>query len=198
MYTDGMMFSKQRCWRVCKIKKHMEHFNNTFSWTHPDILVDKALNGEYGVFAGNDIKSGELLAVFGGYVFGIEEESDLPPSMSDNALQISEDLVLGIKSESDVEIASYFNHSCDPNAGFKGQVFLQSMRDIKKREQVTFDYGMVLFRSSKGVDYEFECLCGDENCRKVITNHDWKRPELQKKYNGYFQHYLEEKIKNQK
>lgn len=44
-------------------------------------------------------------------------------------------------------------------------------------------------------EYQFSCLCGAKNCRKKITWHDWKNPKLQKKYQGYFQWYLEEKIK---
>jgi len=46
--------------------------------------------------------------------------------------------------------------------------------------------------------YRFECQCGSKKCRKVVTWNDWKIPSLQKRYSGYFQWYLEEKIKNKK
>jgi hypothetical protein len=37
-------------------------------------------------------------------------------------------------------------------------------------------------------------MCGSPNCRGLITEEDWKIPELQKKYDGYFSWYLQEKI----
>ena len=70
------------------------------------------------------------------------------------------------------------------------------MRNIKKNEQITFDYAMTLFKSKNGPNYKLKCFCGEKNCRKFITNNDWKLKKLQKKYKGYFQYYLEEKIKN--
>ncbi|MDQ1283942.1 MAG: uncharacterized protein QG620_290 [Patescibacteria group bacterium] len=172
--------------------------SNTFSWTNPDVEVRAVAKKEKGVFAKNDIKKGVSVAVFGGYVMSVREEQKLHESIRDNAVQIDDDLVLGIKRKTDIEVACYFNHSCNPNTGFKGQTFLVAMRDIKKNEQVTFDYGMVLFQSSKGIDYEFECSCGEKNCRKIVSNNDWKIRKLQKKYRGYFQQYLEDKIKNKK
>jgi len=96
-----------------------------------------------------------------------------------------------------LEVASYFNHSCNPNAGFKGQIFLVAMRNIRKGEQITFDYGMVL-HEIKNLDkqYKLKCYCGSKKCRRFITFNDWKKPELQKKYFGYFQLYLQEKLIN--
>lgn len=169
-----------------------------FSWTNPDTEVREIDRYGKGVFAKEDIKKGSLLAVFGGYVMDISYEELLPDSIKDNALQISENLVLGVKEESEVEVACYFNHSCDPNAGFKGQIFLVAMRDIEKDDQVTFDYGMVLFRSRYGNDYMFKCACGSAQCRGNITNNDWKMSTLREKYHGYFQYFLEEMIKMEK
>jgi hypothetical protein len=31
-----------------------------------------------------------------------------------------------------------------------------------------------------------ECQCGSEACRKLITRADWRKLELQQKYDGYF------------
>ena len=83
-----------------------------------------------------------------------------------------------------------FNHSCDPNAGMSGQIGLISLRDITEQEEITFDYAMC-----DDSDYdEFDCACGSPNCRGRISGHDWKRPELQKKYAGYFSPYLQRRI----
>ena len=54
---------------------------------------------------------------------------------------------------------------------------------------------MVVSKSiGSDIVFEMECKCGSSNCRKRITEEDWKIPELREKYNGYFSQYLQEKI----
>ncbi len=164
------------------------------SWMHPALEVKKVDFGK-GVFAKNDIKKDTLVVVFGGYVFTFAEESTFPAPMNDYAHQISEEFVFGVRKKSQLQPVDYINHSCDPNVGFKGQIFLVAMRDIKKGEQINFDYCMVLSEAKNVKEvYKFDCQCGSKNCRKIVTWNDWKKPELQTKYKGYFQWYLEEKI----
>ncbi len=87
-----------------------------------------------------------------------------------------------------------FNHSCNPNAGCKGTIFLIAMRNIRKDEEVTFDYAMDLHRTRGCKPHRLPCQCGEDNCRRVITDMDWRIPELQTRYRGYFQWYIEEAI----
>jgi hypothetical protein len=69
-------------------------------------------------------------------------------------------------------------------------VLLVAMRDIEPGEEICFDYAM-----SDSADYdEFDCVCGTELCRKVVTGADWKRPELQERYRGFLSSYLERRI----
>jgi len=173
--------------------------NNTkkFSWLNPTLQAmesGKYMKGEKGVFALKGIKSGELLAIFGGYIINISDIHKLPPELQDEGLTIHDNFVLNIIEKSELEDASHFNHNCNPNAGFRGQIFLVSMRDIEKGEEITFDYGMVLYRTKGIKPYKLKCLCGSKNCRGYITDNDWKILKLQKKYNGYFQYFLQEKI----
>jgi hypothetical protein len=162
-----------------------------FSWYNKNLIVKKSPKGGYGVFATNVIRKTEMVARFGGYVMTLAEEQQLPESIRDNAHQIDDNFVLGVKSESEMTVAERFNHSCDPNCGFKGQIFLVAMKDIGDGEEVTFDYAMVL---GGNVEYEIKCLCESRVCRGYIRGHDWKIPELQTKYAGYFQWYIQEKI----
>lgn len=146
-----------------------------------------------GVFSKECIKKNELLAIFGGYILTLKEEEKLPIEFRDHGVQIHENFVLTVKKKSEVG-DGYFNHSCNPNAGYKGQIFFVAMRNIKIREEITFDYAMVL-HNAKGVrHYKLKCLCGSQNCRGYVTENDWKKQELQKKYDGYFQYFLQEKI----
>ena len=143
------------------------------------------------MFARVAVKAGERLAIFGGRVLPVVEE------IGDYALQIDEDFVIDEVSAHSGDFYKdtfFFNHSCEPNAGIKGQIFLVAMRDIPENEEVTFDYALCLHETKGAPPYRMECLCGRTSCRKVITDNDWKIKKLQQKYNGWFSWYLQEKI----
>jgi hypothetical protein len=53
---------------------------------------------------------------------------------------------------------------------------------------------MVLYRGKGVTPYKLACNCGAKNCRGIVTDNDWKLPDLQQRYDGYFQWYLQEKI----
>lgn len=165
-----------------------------FTWMNTKLTEKKSHVGN-GTFAGKLIKKGELIAIFGGHVISLDDEKKLPSSLSDIAIQIEKNFVIGPIDSLQVNNGDFFNHSCDANAGIKGQVSLYAMRDIKKGEEVSFDYGTVLFTTNKKPTYKMECLCGSKNCRRIITDHDWKINSLQKKYKGFFPFYIQEKIK---
>jgi hypothetical protein len=83
----------------------------------------------------------------------------------------------------------HLNHSCEPNLGIQGQIVYVALRDIKRGEELTFDYAM-----NGDEPYEMKCRCGKKSCRGTITGFDWKNPELQKKYDGYFSWFIQRRI----
>jgi hypothetical protein len=88
------------------------------------------------------------------------------------------------------EAADFLNHSCNPNAGMSGQIAVVAMRGIHPGEEVCIDYAMV-----DGSPYdEFECHCGEPECRGAVTGDDWARPELWERYRGHFSPYLQRRI----
>jgi len=178
-------------------KCNSKNMRDSFSLTSPKLEVGKTTKYGKGVFAKGKFKKDEIITVFGGYIMSRKDELLLPSSINDNGIFISDDIVLGIKKKSEIEIASYFNHSCSPNSGFKGQIFLVAMRDIEKGEEITFDYAMVLHKSKNLPPYKMKCFCLSKDCRKIVSDSDWKNKYLQKKYKGYFQFYLQEKINKQ-
>ena len=64
-----------------------------------------------------------------------------------------------------------------------------AMRDIAADEELTLDY--CLFDSLPG---RMTCRCGTTHCRGVITGDDWRRPELQVRYAGWFSRYLADRM----
>jgi hypothetical protein len=171
-------------------KRKKGNSKRMFSWMNPDLEVRETGKKEKGIFTKKDFKKGELLTIFGGYILSIEEE------IKDTGIQISENFVL--TSFPYKESTDFFNHSCNPNSGIKGQNFLVSIRKIKKNEEVCFDYATCLYSSNKEDFYSFECNCGCKECRRVVTSNDWKMEKLQEKYDGFFQWFLQEKINEQK
>jgi hypothetical protein len=161
----------------------------SFSYLSPKLEMRQCPEkGGYGVFARESIHSGELLTVWGGMVVTEEGLNLIPEEKATHGIQVEEKVYLIPLGENDP--ADMFNHSCHPNAGLSGQITLVAMRDIERDGEVCFDYAM-----SDSSDYdEFECHCGTDHCRKMITGNDWKLPELQRRYKGFFSPYLQRRI----
>jgi len=86
-----------------------------------------------------------------------------------------------------VNYGFYFNHSCRPNSAVKGKTRVVAIRDIKKNEEITFDYSL----SEADIFWHIKCDCGSKNCRKIIrsiqflprkifTKNKWKKKIKQK------------------
>ncbi|MFN7991299.1 MAG: SET domain-containing protein-lysine N-methyltransferase [Candidatus Micrarchaeia archaeon] len=161
-----------------------------FNWTSSKIETRASRISGKGMFSKERIRKDELIAAFGGHVFTFAEWEQLPDGVKWLDLRIHEDLIIGPRSVSEIGDGDHINHSCDPNAGIRGQIILVAMRDIDPGEEVTFDYSMVLF----GGHFRMECHCGSASCRRLVTSDDWKKSALQLRYSGYFSSYLQEKI----
>ena len=60
-------------------------------------------------------------------------------------------------------IARLINHSCDPNCEVYGsglKVWVYAIKDIKKGEELTYDYGFSFDENFK----DFPCRCGSKKC----------------------------------
>ncbi len=143
-----------------------------------------------GLFALTDISAGEIVVVKGGTVMTRGERDALEEVMGPSEIQIADDLFIGpVTPETREEGMMHLNHSCDPNIGIRGQISFVTIRPVKAGEELAFDYAM-----GDHDDWEMTCQCGADMCRGVISGYDWRMPELQKKYRGYFSLYLQEKI----
>jgi SET domain-containing protein len=148
-----------------------------------------AIHGR-GLFAAAAIAAGEIVCVKGGHIFGRDELKALQPRLGPAEIQIGEDLFIGPTTDEEREGSMIFsNHSCDPNIGVKGQIVFVTIRDIAAGEELTHDWA-----TTDDDSYELTCNCGAPACRGTITGQDWRKPELQEKYRGYFSWYLAEKI----
>ena len=161
------------CWRSSKVE-----------------VRDGSLAGR-GVFAVEPISAGEVVAVKAGHIVDRDEVVRLTDEIGDQALQIDDDLYLSPRTAEEVgQTAILINHSCDANVGFRGQVIYVALRDIAAGEELCHDYAM-----DRTDDYRLECRCGAEVCRGVVTGDDWRLPEVQARYEGFFLEYVNAKIR---
>ena len=87
----------------------------------------------------------------------------------------------------------YINHSCDPNSyvkTVKGKRQVLAMRNIKKGEEITYDYVINGY-----YDSAIKCRCGSKNCRKILNNNFFKlNKKRQKEYLPYLDSWFKRKF----
>lgn len=162
----------------------------SFSYLSPKLEARPTPGRGLGVFALEPIAKDELLAMWGGRVVNRAALNQLSPLIQSLCLQIDADLFMAPYEPED---ADRVNHSCSPNAGIRGQIGLVAMRAIAPGEEICFDYAM---SETNDLD-DFDCQCGAPDCRGRITDQDWRRPDLQARYKGYFSSYIQSLIDRQ-
>ena len=144
-----------------------------------------------GLFATEDIPAGEVVAAKAGHIIDRATLEANAALIRGAELQIADDLFIAPLSDDELDASMMsINHSCEPNLGTAGNILYVTMREVKAGEELTLDYAMYATNTTQ----EFECRCGTARCRKGVTNQDWRRPELQERYRGYFSWYLARKI----
>ena len=152
---------------------------------------DSPIHGK-GLYATDRIRAGEIVAVKGGYIVERDTRSELEKELGSAEVQIAGQLFIAPVQPSHREGSMvYLNHSCEPNCAIAGQIVFVAMKKIAPGEELTHDWA-----TTDDLDYEIKCNFGSADCRGIITGKDWMRPELQKKYAGWFCWFLERKIKN--
>jgi len=152
-------------------------------YVSPKVELNKSLIGGAGVFAKKYIKKGEIVFIKAGHIVPFSEAQKYDRDIGDFSLQITDEFYLCPTKKSEIEaLVIHFNHSCDPSIGVDGQVSFVALRDIHPKEELTCDYGTIVWDNK----YRLECRCGSADCRKIITENDWKIKSLQEKYGTHF------------
>jgi len=142
----------------------------------------------FGSFALELIPKGSHIATFGGPILTAAAFSLEPPDVRSRSIQIERDSYLTGPPQR--EPGDTINHSCEPNCGMRNASQIVTIRDVLKGEELTYDYAM-----SDTADYdEFPCGCETQTCRGTVTGNDWKLPDIQARYQGYFSPYIARKI----
>jgi hypothetical protein len=163
--------------------------SQTRGYLSPKLEVRAApKKGGFAVFCIQAIEKDELLAIWSGEILSLEQVESLSAEERSHTVQIDEGFFLGPAGPADA--SECINHSCNPNAGIRGQISLVAMRPIDAGEEITFDYAM-----TDGTAFdEFPCACGALSCRGRVSGGDWQLPGLWTRYRGYFSAYLQRRI----
>lgn len=94
-----------------------------------------------------------------------------------------------------LEASHFLNHSCEANVGFVSDTSLMTIRDIEPNTMISNDYALT--EHLIGFFPGFECRCGSARCRELVTVNDWRIPELQERYRGFFTSAVEQLIRTE-
>src|SRR5882724_7529958 len=164
------------------------------SWVSPKLISGKSSIHGDGVFAKEKIIQGEKLMEFGGDLISKAQASSGNYRRRSVWIVSPEHYLALPNTDTQESLDEHLNHSCDASAWLSDEVTLIGKRDIEAGEEITLDQGTWNFEDSAYTDNKESCSCGSENCRKILTENDWKILSVQEKYKGHFHPMVQELI----
>lgn len=158
-------------------------------WRSPKIDVHASPIEGRGMFANSDIERGEKLIVFAG---DYTDKAGADEAREKNMLVMQWDDDLYSCEVRGADDGYFINHSCDPNVWMADAYTLIAKSDIKTGEEITADYAV--WEADENFISGWVCNCGPSLCRGRVTGNDWKKPDLQKRYQGHFSPLLNKRI----
>jgi SET domain-containing protein len=128
-----------------------------------------------GVFAARKIPAETCIIEYEGERISAEEAAERGSSNPENPFHTFffslEDGRL-IDGGSHGNESRWINHSCEPNCEAReedGRVFIYALRDIRRGEELNYDYGLVVEeRHTPKLKQAYGCRCGAASCRGTM------------------------------
>ena len=145
--------------------------------------IKKSKIDNRGLYAATNIKKNTKIIEYKGKIITVKETETNPKFDNDKAIYLFN---LNKKYDLDGDFkyntARLINHSCDPNCEVDGvglKLWIYSVKDIKKNEELTYDYGFSFDKDYK----DFPCRCGAKKCVGFIVNSQsrWRIKKSRKK-----------------
>ena len=138
-----------------------------------------------GLFASKNIRKGTKIIYYIGKIITKKQTENNPKFDNDKAIYL-----FNLNNRYDLDgdftynTARLINHSCNPNCEVEGKglkLWISSIKDIKKNEELTYDYGFSFDENYK----DFPCKCGSKNCCGYIVREGsrWRIKKKKKKSN---------------
>lgn len=153
-----------------------------------DLYVANTENTGRGLFINKNIKKGQNVFIMRGRIIKCNMKTKC------DAMKLPDIVGVGKNTWIDPRPPfKYINHSCNPNVGTKGTVTFVALRDIRKDEEITFDYSI-----SEDSLWEMKCACGHKNCRGIIKGIKYLPLETFNRYLPYIPLYFQRVYKRYK
>ncbi len=139
-----------------------------------------------GVYAKENIDKGSVVYVLSGPTM---TPTDFAKMVNSDKEDIDDPLQVGKRTYINLDkVSDTFNHSCDPNTGLRKRSEMIAIKDIKKGEEVTFDYSSTIAPT----EWKMKCGCGSKDCRKILSDvRSVPRKKIEYyKQNGVIQRYM--------
>ncbi len=122
-----------------------------------------------GLYANKDIEKGTKIIEYKGKVITRKKSEESSKFDNEKAIYLFN---LNKKYDLDGDFkfntARLINHSCDPNCEVTGtglKIWIYAIRDIKKGEELSYDYGFNFDKDYK----DYPCRCGSKKCVGYIV-----------------------------
>ncbi len=145
--------------------------------------IKKSNIDKKGLYASKDIKEGKKIINYVGKIITQKEAENNPKF--DNGKDI---YLFNLNSRYCLDgdfkwnTARLINHSCEPNCEVVGKglkLWILSLRNINKEEELTYDYGFSYDKDYK----QFPCKCGGKKCVGYIVRSEsrWRIKKSKKR-----------------
>ena len=143
--------------------------------------IKKSNIDKKGLYASKDIKSGARIINYKGKLITNTEVEQNPKFDNDKDIYLFDiNKRYSLDGDFSWNTARLINHSCNPNCEVDGKgykIWITAIKDIKKNEELTYDYGF-----SYDEDYkQFPCKCRAKNCCGYIVRSE-SRWRINKKF----------------
>ena len=143
--------------------------------------IKKSNIDKKGLYASKDIKSGVRIINYKGKLITNTEVEQNPKFDNDKDIYLFDiNKRYSLDGDFSWNTARLINHSCNPNCEVDGKgykIWITAIKDIKKNEELTYDYGF-----SYDEDYkQFPCKCRAKNCCGYIVRSE-SRWRISKKF----------------
>jgi|TARA_B110000914_G_C15399678_1_gene416527 SET domain-containing protein len=134
-----------------------------------------------GLYASTNIKKDKIVIYYKGKLITKNETEKNPKYDNEKAIYL-----FNLNSRYDLDgdfeynTARLINHSCNPNCEVAGKglkLWIFAIKDIKKGEELSYDYGFGYDENYK----DYVCKCGSKNCCGYIVR-EGSRWRIKKKY----------------
>jgi hypothetical protein len=155
-------------------------------WLHRSVQVRPSSVAGRGLFTTADLLAGTVVSRLGGRLLSTDELTRVMASAGGyvDSIVVDEDRHLLLAQGSDNRFG---NHGCDPNLGWVDEYTLATMVDVPAGHELLSDYAM----STADPDYVLRCHCESYRCRQMVAGDDWRIPQLQLRYRGWWVPYVQ-------